>query len=241
MKQYDKYKDSKIEWLGQIPEHWEEYYLSQCAVEQNISNKDVHHQNLLSLSYGSIKRKNINKTDGLLPASFDTYQIVNKGNIILRLTDLQNDKRSLRTGLAIETGIITSAYVCLRCLKHINPSFLHKVLHIYDVKKLFYGLGGGLRQGCSYKDLKKLLVYAPSAVEQEQIVRYLDWKVSLINKYVREKKQEVALLKELKNAEINRAVTRGLNQNIPLKDSGIDWIGKIPKHWEIKNFSHHFS
>lgn len=241
MKRYDKYKETKYSWLGCVPSHWDELFLSQCATEQSLSNKTVHNQNLLSLSYGTIIRKNINTTDGLLPASFDTYQIVHNGNIILRLTDLQNDKHSLRTGLATETGIITSAYVALKCYKHIKPSFLHKLLHTYDIRKLFYGLGGGLRQGCSYKDLRKLLVYIPTTGEQEQIVRYLDWKVSLINKFVKEKKREVALLKELKNAEINHAVTRGLNPDAPLKDSGIKWIGSVPERWEIKNFCQYFT
>lgn len=106
-------KDSGIEWIGPIPEHWKILYLSQTATEQSISNKDIHNQNLLSLSYGKIINKDINTTDGLLPASFDTYQIVHNGNIILRLTDLQNDHKSLRVGLATQTGIITSAYTCL--------------------------------------------------------------------------------------------------------------------------------
>lgn len=102
-------RDSQIEWIGNIPADWEVRMLFQEATEQSISNKTVHNQNLLSLSYGKIINKDINKTDGLLPASFDTYQIVHDGNIILRLTDLQNDKKSLRVGLATQTGIITSA------------------------------------------------------------------------------------------------------------------------------------
>jgi type I restriction enzyme S subunit len=106
-------KDSGIEWIGTIPEHWKVLYLSQTATEQSISNKDIRNQNLLSLSYGKIINKDINTTDGLLPASFDTYQIVHNGNIILRLTDLQNDHKSLRVGLVTQTGIITSAYTCL--------------------------------------------------------------------------------------------------------------------------------
>lgn len=107
-------KESGIEWIGQIPAHWEIKYLSQIAEEHYISNKDVHHQNLLSLSYGRIVRKDINTTEGLLPASFDTYQVIEKGNIILRLTDLQNDHKSLRIGLVTEEGIITSAYICIQ-------------------------------------------------------------------------------------------------------------------------------
>lgn len=93
-----KMKDSGIPWIGMIPEHWEVRRLSQVSYEHFISNKNIHHQNLLSLSYGRIIRKDINTTEGLLPASFDTYQVVEEENIVLRLTDLQNDQKSLRVG-----------------------------------------------------------------------------------------------------------------------------------------------
>ena len=131
-------KESGIEWIGQIPAHWEIKYLSQIAEEHYISNKDVHHQNLLSLSYGRIVRKDINTTEGLLPASFDTYQVIEKGNIILRLTDLQNDHKSLRIGLVTEEGIITSAYICIQSRRAVLPEYLYLLLHSYDICKVFY-------------------------------------------------------------------------------------------------------
>lgn len=196
LKPYPTYKTSEYEWIGNVPNHWEERYLFQCASEQSIPNKNIHHQNLLSLSYGRIIRKDIKSTSGLLPATFDNYQLVNKGNIILRLTDLQNDHKSLRTGLVTETGIITSAYLCLNSSENLLPEFFHYLLHSYDVRKLFYGLGGGLRQGCSYKDLKKVRLYLPNPSEQIQIANFLDYKVALINKFVKDKKLEIKLLKE---------------------------------------------
>ena len=106
-------KDSGIPWIGQIPEHWGMKFLFQVAREHYISNKDIHNQNLLSLSYGKIVHKDINTTEGLLPASFDTYQVIEPGNIVFRFTDLQNDHKSLRVGLSKETGIITSAYIAV--------------------------------------------------------------------------------------------------------------------------------
>jgi len=196
IKPYTKYKDSEYDWLGKVPNHWKERYLFQCASEQSLSNKNIHHQNLLSLSYGRVKRKDIKSTSGLLPATFDNYQVVNKGNIILRLTDLQNDHKSLRTGLVTETGIITSAYLCLNCSENILPEFSQHLLHSYDVRKFFYGLGGGLRQGCGYKDLKKIRLYLPPLPEQVQISKFLDYKVTLINKFIKDKKLEIKLLKE---------------------------------------------
>ena len=139
-----KMKDSGINWIGQIPEHWNVHYLFQKAKEHFISNKTVHHQNLLSLSYGKIVQKDINTTEGLLPESFDTYQIVEEGNIVLRLTDLQNDHKSLRVGFVTQEGIITSAYECLEVMSNSYfPKYLYYQLHSFDIKKMFYGMGGG--------------------------------------------------------------------------------------------------
>ena len=102
-------KPSTIEWVEDIPVHWTISRFAYFFAEHNISNKGVNHQNLLSLSFGKIIRKNIDSCDGLLPASFETYQIVEPGNIVFRFTDLQNDHKSLRVGLVNEEGIITSA------------------------------------------------------------------------------------------------------------------------------------
>lgn len=236
MKRYPKYKDSGISWLGQIPEHWEVKRLSQVSYEHYISNKDVHHQNLLSLSYGNIIRKDINKTDGLLPSSFDTYQIVVEGNIILRLTDLQNDHKSLRVGLVKEEGIITSAYVCIAPINNeqICSSYLYSLLHTYDIWKLFYSMGGGIRQGLNWDGIKKLNVLIPPLAEQQKIVEFLDSKISKIDSYISEKEKEVKLLTELKQSQIAQVVTKGINPNVPMKDSSISWIGQIPEHWEMK-------
>lgn len=102
-------KDSGIEWIGEIPKHWEVHPVYVYFEEGKTKNYRMQEQNLLSLSYGRIIRKDINTNGGLLPASFNTYNVVETGDIIIRPTDLQNDKRSLRTGLVKEQGIITSA------------------------------------------------------------------------------------------------------------------------------------
>ncbi len=231
MKRYAKYKDSGISWIGEIPEHWEEKYLFQVATEHYLSNKNVHHQNLLSLSYGKIIKKDINTTEGLLPANFDTYQIVENGNIILRLTDLQNDHRSLRVGLVTQEGIITSAYICLEPTILMCPNFLYRLLHTFDVKKMFYGMGGGLRQSLKYDELKKIILPIPPLSEQKAIAEFLDNKTKQINELVSAKKKQIELLKEYKQAVIAKAVTQGINPKAKMKDSGITWIGQIPEHW----------
>lgn len=110
---YTEMKDSDIGWVGEIPKEWNINVLFQLVSQVKNKNKDLVETNLLSLSYGKIKRKNIDHTDGLIPASFDGYNIIEDGDIVLRLTDLQNDQTSLRVGRATERGIITSAYTTL--------------------------------------------------------------------------------------------------------------------------------
>ncbi len=203
-----KMKDSGIPWIGMIPEHWEVKKLSQACCEHFISNKNVHHQNLLSLSYGKIIRKDINTTDGLLPASFDTYQIVEPKNIILRLTDLQNDHKSLRVGIANEEGIITSAYVCISLYNtDYIPQYIYNILHSYDIKKLFYSLGGGLRQNLNWQGLKKIDIPLPSKDEQEKIVSYIEEKCSKVDFLISDLETEITHIKEFKQRLIADCVT----------------------------------
>lgn len=200
-------KDSGIPWIGQIPEHWSVKYLFQFAKEHFISNKEIHHQNLLSLSYGNIIRKDINKTDGLLPESFDTYQVVEAGNIILRLTDLQNDHKSLRVGLVTEEGIITSAYVCLEIDSAFLPEYFYYFLHMLDLKKIFYSMGGGLRQNLNFNGLRKLEILLPSKEEQKEIVEYIKNRSQAIDDMISNLKSQKDFLTEYKQRLISDAVT----------------------------------
>lgn len=136
-----------------------------------MSNKNIHHQNLLSLSYGKIVKKDIQTKKGLLPASFDTYQMVKEGIIVFRFTDLQNDHKSLRVGLVKEEGIISPAYVCVQC-EIVLPEFLYLQLHTFDLRKVFYSMGDGMRQTLSYSDIKDMDVFVPSMEEQQRIVTF---------------------------------------------------------------------
>jgi type I restriction enzyme S subunit len=202
-----KMKPSGINWIGEIPEHWEVKRLSQVAKEYFISNKDIHHQNLLSLSYGKIIRKDIKTTKGLLPSSFDNYQVVKNGVIVLRLTDLQNDHRSLRVGLAREEGIVTSAYLSIICRNNITSEYLYEQLHCNDIHKVFYGMGDGLRQSLNWDGLRNLLIALPPLSEQHAIVDYLQDKTSKIDKLISEKTRELEYMKELRQRIISDAVT----------------------------------
>lgn len=226
-------KDSGIAWIGEIPADWSITILSALFYERKYKNRGLVEKNLLSLSYGNIVRKSIESNEGLLPASFETYNIVESGNIVFRLTDLQNDKRSLRTGLCKERGIITSAYVTLQIRSDDSPRYMHYLFHTYDLCKVFYGLGDGVRQGMNYEDLKHLQVLRPDLKTQHRIADYLDRKCSQIDAIIARQQEVIEKLKAYKLSVITEAVTKGLNPHAPMKDSGVEWIGEIPEHWKV--------
>lgn len=226
-------KDSGVEWIGKMPSNWQVKYLFQLVSQVKNKNNGLREKNLLSLSYGKIKRKDIETTDGLLPASFDGYNIIEEGDIVMRLTDLQNDHTSLRIGRATERGIITSAYTTVRPSKETSP-FLYLALHSFDVKKGFYGMGAGVRQGLNYGEVKKVLVPVPPLSEQTAIAAYLDEKCATIDAIIVEAKSSIEGYKSWKASVIFEAVTKGLNPNAEMKDSGVEWIGEIPKGWKVK-------
>ena len=200
-------KDSGIEWIGEIPKHWEVHPVYVYFEEGKTKNYRMQEQNLLSLSYGRIIRKDINTNGGLLPASFNTYNVVEAGDIIIRPTDLQNDKRSLRTGLVKEQGIITSAYIDLRPKDNVNSKYYHYLLHSYDIIKVFYNMGNGVRQGLNFSEFAKLLLLEPTTVEQQQIADYLDSKCSEIDILIADKKRQLDILADYKKSLIYEYVT----------------------------------
>ena len=200
-------KETGVSWVKSIPAHWEERSLIQVAEEQQIKNTGMEEDNLLSLSYGKIINKDINTTDGLLPASFEGYQIINSGNIVLRLTDLQNDHRSLRTGLATQRGIITSAYTCLKARDSILPEYLQLQLHVADLSKVFYGMGGGVRQSIGFKDIRRLTVAVPPLDEQRDILKAVNGIEVPINSVIAKYQEIILSLEELKTKLISDVVT----------------------------------
>lgn len=227
-------KDSRIEWIGELPEKWSTRMLFQIFSEVKNKNEGLIENNLLSLSYGKIKRKNIDSSFGLLPESFEGYNIIEKDDIVLRLTDLQNDQRSLRTGLAGEQGIVTSAYTSLRLrTTEASPNFMHYSLHVFDVCKGFYGMGAGVRQGLNWSGIRKLVIPWCGEEEQRSISGYLDTKCAEIDKVVEQTRATIEEYKKLKQAIITEAVTKGVRGPRPMKPSGVEWIGDIPEEWDV--------
>lgn len=232
LKPYSEYQSTGHEWLGSVPAHWRRLPGRACFVKKNKSNWGLLEKTVLSLSYGRIVVKPVEKLHGLVPESFETYQIIEPGDIVVRPTDLQNDWNSLRLGFARNRGIITSAYLCFGVKDKLLPEYGHLLLHTYDLMKVFYGLGSGLRQNLDWGDFKYLPCLPPPLEEQAAIVRFLDWANGRLERTIRAKRKVIALLNEQKQAIIHRAVTRGLDPSVPLKPSGIPWLGDIPRHWE---------
>lgn len=231
MAEYSTMRDSGIDWIGAIPFAWETHTLYQLVTQVKNKNSDLSEQNLLSLSYGKIKRKDINSNGGLLPESFNGYNIIEDGDIVLRLTDLQNDHTSLRVGRTTERGIITSAYTTLRPISKESSKYLYYLLHAFDLKKGFYGMGSGVRQGLNYDEVKELRVILPSEAEQSSIAAYLDEQCAKIDALIEEARASIEEYKQWKASLIFEAVTKGLDQNVEMKDSGVEWIGQIPIDW----------
>lgn len=200
-------RDSGIAWVGDIPAHWITHPLYFYFGVRKNKNALGLETNLLSLSYGKIIRKDINSNGGLLPESFNTYNIIEKDDIIIRPTDLQNDKRSLRTGIAREHGIITSAYIAMKAIKTVNPEYFHYLLHAYDVMKVFYNMGNGVRQGLNFSEFSRLMVFEPTIEEQNAIVAYLKEKCNEIDLAIAEKKQQIETIEEYKKSLIFEYVT----------------------------------
>lgn len=188
--------------FGGFTKKWKEAPLGQLVKEHRVSNQLVHHQNLLSLSYGKIVRRDIRANKGLLPASFDTYQIIDKDTIVFRVTDLQNDKKSLRVAISEEEGIISPAYVCVDTNSdEISASFLHQILHYHDViTKLYYKMGDGLRQTLNYGDLKCIKILYPKPIEQKAIAEVF----RLLNSTITQREKELEKLKNIKRALLEK-------------------------------------
>lgn len=226
-------KESGLPWIGIIPNRWNTHPVYYYFMEHKHKNHIGIEQNLLSLSYGNIIRKDINTNEGLLPENFNSYNIVKNGDIVLRLTDLQNDKKSLRTGLVKERGIITSAYVTLRPIKELSSTYFHYLLHAYDVSKVLYNMGSGVRQGLNYEELCKLMLIEPPLDEQKRIADFLDAKCIEIDNLIADIEKQIESLEQYKRSTIAEAVTKGLNPKAELKDSGFEWLGEIPSHWKL--------
>lgn len=234
MATYDNYKDSGVQWLGLIPSHWEVKKIRAFFSEVGEINTTLRVQNQLQFKYGTIVSKPDCSIDASVLNTISKYTVVQPGDIIINGLNLNYDLISFRVGKVNELGVITSAYIAMRPKEGILPKFYEYMLKAMDAKKVFHGFGTGIRATLSFKELKhKLLPFIP-IYEQEAIVAYLDKETGKIDRAIEAQQKMIDALNERKQIIITRAVTRGLNPDAPLRDSGINWLGQIPKHWEIK-------
>ncbi|RQP13938.1 MAG: restriction endonuclease subunit S [Chryseobacterium sp.] len=242
---YEDYKDSGVSWLGEVPEHWPLQPGLAIMYENKSKNTGMVRNSVLSLSYGKIRVKDESELPGLVPESFETYQLVDPGDLIFRPTDLQNDKTSLRSSISEFEGIITNAYLNFRFKDGAVPKYYHYFFRAIDNNKLIYGLGSGLRQNISFEDFKRFPFPVPPLQEQQSIADFLDEKTAKIDQAIAIKEKEIQLLKERRQILIQELVTGkkvwdGSAWTAPAetKDSGVDWIGEIPKHWEVRKLKY---
>lgn len=204
-------------WYGRVSQDWPLTRLSYFCIRNNTKNRDLKEQNLLSLSFGEVIRKNIEQQEGLLPESFDGYQIVESGNIIVRLLDLQNDHKSLRSALVKERGIITSAYVGLIVDNTIaEPRFVNYSLRAMDQSKYLYSLGAGVRQTLKADEFLELSIPLPGLATQRRIADRLDRETGEIDSLVKELDEYVGLLERRKKAAIRHSLEE-ISAELPSK------------------------
>ena len=222
-------------------ERWSKVRLSSLFMENNTKNSHFNEQKAFQFYYGTIvPQKEYELTEEIIE-TYKKYTVVYPGDIMINGLNLNYDFVTQRVALAMERGIITSAYLSLRPRSEINTRYYSYLFKIVDAHKLFHGLGTGIRLTLSFKDIKNFQLPIPPRSEQDQIVRFLDWKVSSINKLISTKRKQIALLHERQSVHISHIVTHGLHDGVVTKKSGTEWIGDIPEHWQAMRCKYLFS
>lgn len=238
MKRYDSYKDSGVKWLGEIPSHWEMLALKHILKhKKEVVGKRSSQYDLLSLTLKGVIIRDMDNPEGKFPASFDTYQIVEPNDFIF--CNFDNEETPRAVGLSQYKGMITGAY---DVLYRNNPLLSDKYLIYYflyiDDSKRFKPLYKGLRKTVPFDSFMSYKIPVPSRGEQDAVVEYLDAATSKIDEAIAQQQKMIDLLNERKQIIINNAVTKGLDPNVKMKPSGIDWIGDINENWDLYKLKH---
>jgi type I restriction enzyme S subunit len=232
---YPAYKDSGVEWLEEIPTHWNiKRTKAMFALTRTLVGKQSKDYQLLSLTLKGIVHRDISDGGGKIPAEFDTYQEVKKQDLVFCLFDIDETPRTI--GLSSYDGMITGAYNVYRCLNVCAPEYAYYYfMHIDSFKGLkpFYT---GLRKVVRAETFSNIKIPAPAFEEQQKIAQFLDHETAKIDTLIEKQQRLIELLKEKRQAVISHAVTKGLNPNAPMKDSGVEWLGEVPEHWALKNY-----
>ncbi|MBB1506161.1 restriction endonuclease subunit S [Vibrio alginolyticus] len=237
MPKYESYKESGAEWLGDIPDSWE--LLSNkhiFTLKKKLVGKRSADYDLLSLTLRGIIKRDMDNPEGKFPAEFNTYQEVNCGDFVFCLFDVEETPRTV--GLSSYDGMITGAYTVFQTNAGFDNKFLYYFYLNLDSTKRLKPLYRGLRNTIPKDSFMSFKTFVPLLGQQTLIANFLDKKTTQINDAIAIKEQQINLLKERKQIIIQQAVTQGLDPNVPMKDSGVDWIGKIPEHWEVKRLKY---
>ncbi len=232
-----KMKNSGIEWIGEIPEGWEVAPVRSCFDEVRTKNTDGQEQNALQFKSGNIISKtNFNASmDDYVADTITNYTVVLPDTVMINGLNLNYDFKSLRVALVKEKGVITSAYLAIfPDRKKISPQYATYLFKGYETKMAFHNMGAGIRKTLGYKEFKNQPLLLPSEKEQNKISAYLDSKCSHIDIMLSKIRSSIEEYKKLKQAVITQAVTKGVRGEREMKDSGVEWIGEIPKEWVIQ-------
>ena len=228
MSGYAEYREVNLPWLKAVPAHWEIRRNKNIFTEQKeIVGERSADYTLLSLTLNGIIPRDMDG-GGKFPESFDKYKIVKNGDMAFCLFDIDETPRTV--GLSGYNGMLTGAYTIMR-VSNINARFIYYYYLALDNGKMLRPLYTGLRKTISINTFQSTKVPVPPREEQDQIVRFLDWKISSINKLINIKKKEIKAIDALKRSMVSHAITRGLTADAPMKYSGVKWLGDIPQRW----------
>lgn len=231
------FKDSGIEWLGEIPQHWEVVKGFFLFVNKKELNSNFQCKTRLALTLNGVIEKDIGQNFGLNPLDFRTYQIFNYDDLVFKLIDLDNINTS-RVGYVYKKGIMSSAYIRLIPKEKSCSKYFYYFYYSLYVKQIFNNIGTGVRSTLNADELLSIKIPLPPLEEQKAIADFLDSKCTQIDNFCEKKQKLITLLNEKKQSLINECVTKGLDTNVTFKDSGIEWLGEIPQHWEIKKLKY---
>lgn len=228
-------KETGIKGIGQVPDCWRLQQLGVFFSEVKEKNDSFLCDMPLQFKMGEIIRKperqsEISEDEQRI---LEAYTIVKPDDIVINGLNLNFDFNSLRIAKVKDNGIITSAYIIIRPRKEGISSYFNYLLKALDSQKIFHGMGEGLRLTLKYKEVKSMILPTPSFEEQQRIANFLDQKCAEVDDLIALQESMITELQAYKQSVITETVTRGLDPNAPLKDSGVEWIGKIPQHWEV--------
>lgn len=233
-------KDSGIEWIGKIPAIWNEVPIRFVFKECTTKNVLLQEKMALKFTYGNIipKQDFDADTDEYVANTIANYTVVHPGVIMINCLNLNYDFVSKRVGLVKDNGAITSAYLAIEPTDKVIPEYATYQLKSWDAVKAFHNMGTGVRKTLDFSELGKKHFVMPPLAEQHRIASFLDSKCSELDALSADIQKEIEILEQYKRSVITEAVTKGLNPNVEMKNSGIEWVGKIPKHWETSRIKY---